>query len=72
MIRTAGILESSGVSFTTFQFQGAAFTWWEDFERRRHVGAAPLTCQQFSTLFLEKYVLQSRREELRRQFEVLR
>ncbi|XP_070002046.1 uncharacterized protein [Nicotiana sylvestris] len=71
MLRTAGILELSGVSFTTFQFQGAAFTWWEDFERRRPVGAAPLTWQQFSTLFLEKYVPQSRREELHRQIEWL-
>ncbi|XP_019259362.1 PREDICTED: serine/arginine-rich splicing factor RSZ22A-like [Nicotiana attenuata] len=35
MLRTAGILESSGVAFTTFQFSGAAFTWWEDLERRR-------------------------------------
>ncbi|XP_070010988.1 uncharacterized protein [Nicotiana sylvestris] len=71
MLCAAGILESSGVSFTTFQFQGIAFTWWEDFERRRPIGAVPLTWQQFSTLFLEKYVPQSRREELRRQFEWL-
>ncbi|XP_070054316.1 uncharacterized protein [Nicotiana tomentosiformis] len=61
-----------GVSFTTFQFLGAVFTWWEAYERRRPVGAALLTWQQFSALFLEKYVPQSHREELRRQFEQLR
>ena len=72
MLRTIGILETSGVAFTTFQFTGAAFTWWEAYERRRPVGAAPLTWQEFSTLFLEKYVPQSRREELRRQFEWLK
>ena len=72
MLRTPGILETSGVAFTTFQFFGAAFTWWEAYERRRPVGAAPLTWQQFSILFLEKYVPQPRREELRRQFEWLR
>ena len=27
MLRTMGILETSGVSFTTFQFSGAAFKW---------------------------------------------
>ncbi|XP_019239442.1 PREDICTED: serine/arginine-rich splicing factor RSZ22-like [Nicotiana attenuata] len=37
------MLESSGVAFTTFQFSRAAFTWWEDLERRRPVGATPLT-----------------------------
>ncbi|XP_070043257.1 uncharacterized protein [Nicotiana tomentosiformis] len=65
-------METSGVSFTTFQFTGAAFTWWEAYERRRPVGAVPLTWQEFSVLFLEKYVPQSHREELRRQFEQLR
>ncbi|XP_070036130.1 uncharacterized protein [Nicotiana tomentosiformis] len=55
MLRIMGILETSGVSFTTFQFSGAAFRWWE----------------QFSDLFLEKFVPQSCREELRRQFEQL-
>uniref|UniRef100_A0A1U7VN77 Uncharacterized protein LOC104220227 n=1 Tax=Nicotiana sylvestris TaxID=4096 RepID=A0A1U7VN77_NICSY len=44
---------------------------WEDIERRRPVGAVPLTWHQFSTLFLEKYVPQSRRDELCRQFEWL-
>ncbi|XP_070014965.1 uncharacterized protein [Nicotiana sylvestris] len=61
-----GILETSGVVFTTYQFSGVAFTWWEDFDRRRPVGAAPISWQQFSILFLEKYVLQSRRARIRR------
>ncbi|XP_070020321.1 uncharacterized protein [Nicotiana sylvestris] len=52
-------------------FSGAAFTWWEAYERRRPVSVVPLTWQQFFILFLEKYVLQSRREELHRQFEQL-
>ncbi|XP_070050683.1 uncharacterized protein [Nicotiana tomentosiformis] len=69
MLRITGILETSGVSFTTFQFSGDAFRWWEAYERRRLVGATPLTWQEFSVLFLEKFVPQSRREELHRQFE---
>jgi len=44
------------IAFTTYQFSGATLTWWEDFERRRPVGAAPLSWKQFSVLFLEKYV----------------
>ncbi|XP_070046944.1 uncharacterized protein [Nicotiana tomentosiformis] len=47
-------------------------SWWEAYKRRRLVGAAPLTWQQFSVLFLEKSVPQSHREELRMQFKQLR
>ncbi|XP_070035418.1 uncharacterized protein [Nicotiana tomentosiformis] len=47
-------------------------SWWEAYERCRLVGAAPLIWKQFSALFLEKFVPQSRREELRMQFEQLR
>ncbi|XP_070019854.1 uncharacterized protein [Nicotiana sylvestris] len=72
MLRTAGILEPSSVAVATFQFTGVVFTWWEAYERRRSAGAAPLTWQEFSTLFLEKWIPQSQREELRRQFEWLR
>ncbi|XP_070045975.1 uncharacterized protein [Nicotiana tomentosiformis] len=45
--------------------------WWETYEKRRSVGAAPLTWQQFSVLFLEKFVPESCRDELHRQFEQL-
>ncbi|XP_070009399.1 uncharacterized protein [Nicotiana sylvestris] len=55
MLQTTGILETSGVSFTTFQFSGAALSWWEAYDRRRPVGAVPLTWQQFSVLFLKKF-----------------
>ncbi|XP_070047405.1 uncharacterized protein [Nicotiana tomentosiformis] len=71
MLRTTGILETSGVLFTTFQFSRAAFRWWEAYERRRSVGEAPLTWQEFSVLLLEKFMPQSHREELCRQFEQL-
>ncbi|XP_070047093.1 uncharacterized protein [Nicotiana tomentosiformis] len=71
MLRTTDILETSGVSFTTFQFSGDSFIWWEAYKRRRSVGAVPLTWQEFSILFLEKFMPQSRREELCRQFEQL-
>ncbi|XP_070036019.1 uncharacterized protein [Nicotiana tomentosiformis] len=52
--------------------QGFLDKWWEAYKTCRLVNAAPLTWQQFSGLFLEKFVPQSCREELRRQFEQLR
>ncbi|XP_070045756.1 uncharacterized protein [Nicotiana tomentosiformis] len=70
MHRVSWIL-SSGISFTTFQFSRAALSYWEDYKRHRPVDAAPFTWQQFSIIFLEKFVPQSCREELRRQFEQL-
>ncbi|XP_070032837.1 uncharacterized protein [Nicotiana tomentosiformis] len=71
ILRATGILETSGVSFTTFQFSEAAFSLWEAYERRKPVSTVPPTWQQFSVIFLEKFVSQNRREELRRQFEQL-
>ncbi|XP_070043069.1 uncharacterized protein [Nicotiana tomentosiformis] len=70
-LHTTSILETSGVSFTTFQFTRDAFIWWEAYERSKPVGAAPLSWHEFSVLFLEKFVPQTRREELRRQFKQL-
>ncbi|XP_070045395.1 uncharacterized protein [Nicotiana tomentosiformis] len=46
--------------------------WWETYERPRPVGATPFTWQQFSVVFLEKFVPQFRKEELRILFEQLR
>ncbi|XP_070035284.1 uncharacterized protein [Nicotiana tomentosiformis] len=72
ILRTAGILETIGVSFTIFQFTRAAFRWWEAYERSMPVGATPLSWNEFSVIFLEKFVPPTRREELCRQFEQLR
>ncbi|XP_070035431.1 uncharacterized protein [Nicotiana tomentosiformis] len=52
--------------------QGFLDKWWEAYERCRPVDAVPLTWKELSILFLEKFVPQSRREKLRRQFEQLR
>ncbi|XP_070035696.1 uncharacterized protein [Nicotiana tomentosiformis] len=65
-------MKTNGVSFTTFQLTGATFRWWETYERSRLVGEAPLLWNEFSVLFLEKFVPQTRIEELRRHFEYLR
>ncbi|XP_070045449.1 uncharacterized protein [Nicotiana tomentosiformis] len=72
ILRMTSILKTSGVSFTTFQLPGAAFRWWEAYERSRSVGAAPLSWNEFSFLFLEKFVPHTHREKLRRKFDQLR
>ncbi|XP_070032687.1 uncharacterized protein [Nicotiana tomentosiformis] len=72
ILRTTSIQETSRVSFTAFQLSGAAFGWWEAYERNRLVIVAPLSWHKFSVLFLEKFVPHTRREDLRRQFDQLR
>ncbi|XP_070056724.1 uncharacterized protein [Nicotiana tomentosiformis] len=66
------ILESNGVDFTTFQFEGKARRWWQAYLLSRPASSSPLTLDQFTHLFLEKYIPPSEREELRGQFERLR
>ncbi|XP_070055251.1 uncharacterized protein [Nicotiana tomentosiformis] len=51
--------------------QGPAKRWWHVYELGRPVGSPPLTWSQFSTVFLDKFVLCTRRDEPRRQFDHL-
>ncbi|XP_070009717.1 uncharacterized protein [Nicotiana sylvestris] len=66
-----GISGSSGVSFTTFQLQGAAFKWWRTYELDSLDEAASLTWAQFSDLFLREYVPQSLKDTWHADFEHL-
>ncbi|XP_070046459.1 uncharacterized protein [Nicotiana tomentosiformis] len=54
------------------RLSGVAFRWWEAYEVSRLAGATPFMWHEFSVLFLEKFVPQTRREKLRRQFGQLR
>ncbi|XP_070035398.1 uncharacterized protein [Nicotiana tomentosiformis] len=72
ILRTAGILETNGVLFSTFQFTRAAFRWWETYEKSRLVSATPLSWHEFSVIFLEKFVPSTRRDKLHMQYEQLR
>ncbi|XP_070036766.1 uncharacterized protein [Nicotiana tomentosiformis] len=72
ILRTAGISETSGVAFTTFQLTGEAYRWWQFYELSGLVRARSLSWHEFSILFFEKFVPQTRMEELRRDFEQLR
>ncbi|XP_070034647.1 uncharacterized protein [Nicotiana tomentosiformis] len=72
ILRTAGILETIEVSFTTFQLSGAAFRWWETYKRSSPADVAPLSWNECSVLFLEKFVpptnwlVPTEREKIRR------
>ncbi|XP_070039790.1 uncharacterized protein [Nicotiana tomentosiformis] len=66
-----GIVEVSGVVFTTFQLSGAAYQWWQAYEEARPADAAPLTCTQFSEMFLREFVPQTLRDAWRTEFEQL-
>ncbi|XP_070049885.1 uncharacterized protein [Nicotiana tomentosiformis] len=65
------ILESHEVDFTTFQLEGRARRWWKSYLLGRLAGSPPITWDQFTHLFLERYIPPSQREELRLQFEQL-
>ncbi|XP_070040426.1 large ribosomal subunit protein cL37 alpha-like [Nicotiana tomentosiformis] len=50
-----GIVDSSGVSFMTFQFRGAAYQWWLAYELDSPTEAYSLTWTQFSDMFLREF-----------------
>ncbi|XP_070049123.1 uncharacterized protein [Nicotiana tomentosiformis] len=72
ILRTIGVVETSGVSFTTFYLKGAAYYWWRVYELDSLAEAASLTWTQFSNMLLRKYVPQSLRDAWRAEFEQLR
>ncbi|XP_070011393.1 uncharacterized protein [Nicotiana sylvestris] len=66
-----GIVETNGVDFAAFCLSGSAKKWWRDYCLARLVGSPTLTWDQFSQLFLEKFLPVTHREEYRRRFERL-
>ncbi|XP_070036074.1 uncharacterized protein [Nicotiana tomentosiformis] len=66
-----GIVEVSGVAFTTFQLLGVAYRWWQIYEEGRPADVTPPTWAQFSEMFLKKFVPQTLRDAWRTEFERL-
>ncbi|XP_070039331.1 uncharacterized protein [Nicotiana tomentosiformis] len=66
-----GIVETNGVDFAAFQITSSATKWWRDYLLTRPARSPALTWDQFSQLFLEKFLPITLREEHRRQFERL-
>ncbi|XP_070034738.1 uncharacterized protein [Nicotiana tomentosiformis] len=69
--RNIGIVEINGVNFIVFQMIGSAISWWRDYMLTRPASSPPLTLDQFSQLFLEKFTPFTLREDYHRQFERL-
>nr|XP_016439407.1 PREDICTED: uncharacterized protein LOC107765294 [Nicotiana tabacum] len=67
-----GIVETSGVTFTTFQMSGEDYKWWKACEEGSPTDAAPLTWALFSEMFMRKFVPQTLRDEFHTEFEQLR
>ncbi|XP_070032373.1 uncharacterized protein [Nicotiana tomentosiformis] len=67
-----GIVEASGVTFTTFQLSGAVYQWWRVYEEGSPADAASLLWTQFSEMFLREFVPQTLRDAWRVEFEKLR
>ncbi|XP_070057654.1 uncharacterized protein [Nicotiana tomentosiformis] len=72
ILRTIDIVETSGVTFTTFQLKGAAYQWWQAYEMGSPAELASLTWVQCSLMFLREFVPQSRQDAWRTEFEQLR
>ncbi|XP_070039320.1 uncharacterized protein [Nicotiana tomentosiformis] len=67
-----GIVEMSGVAFTTFQMSGEAYLWWRVYEEGSQADVASLTWTQFSEIFLREFVPQTLRDAWHMEFEQLR
>ncbi|XP_070055865.1 uncharacterized protein [Nicotiana tomentosiformis] len=67
-----GVFWIDAIRFFVHRLTEAAYRWWQTYDLGRPAGIAPLTWHEFSVLFLEKFVPQTRRVELRREFEQLR
>ncbi|XP_070032797.1 uncharacterized protein [Nicotiana tomentosiformis] len=66
-----GIVETNGVDFAAFQMNGSAKKWWRDYLLTRPAGSPALTWDQFSQLFLAKFLPIILREEHSLHFELL-
>ncbi|XP_070046014.1 uncharacterized protein [Nicotiana tomentosiformis] len=71
VLRNMDIVETNGVEFAVFLMAGSAIRWWRDYTLTRPVGSPALTWEQFSQLFLEKFLLITLREDYQKQFERL-
>ncbi|XP_070033004.1 uncharacterized protein [Nicotiana tomentosiformis] len=71
VLQNTGIVESNIVDFAIFQMTGSAKRWWRDYVFTRPADSPALTWEQFSQLFLEKFVPITVREEYHRHFECL-
>ncbi|XP_070012971.1 uncharacterized protein [Nicotiana sylvestris] len=71
VLKNMGIVETNVVDFASFCLSGSAKTWWRDYCLARPAGLPALTWDQFSQLFMKKFLPITQRKSYRRQFERL-
>ncbi|XP_070005515.1 uncharacterized protein [Nicotiana sylvestris] len=71
ILSTLGLKETRGVEFDTFLFSGSAESWWNSVQRGKRAGLPPITWSEFSSMFMDRFVPLSKRDDMRRQFEQL-
>ncbi|XP_070054711.1 uncharacterized protein [Nicotiana tomentosiformis] len=71
VLRNMGIVETNEVDFAAFQMTGSARKWWRDYMMTRPARSPAITWDQFSQLFLEKFIHVTQREEYHMQFKRL-
>ncbi|XP_070014188.1 uncharacterized protein [Nicotiana sylvestris] len=71
VLQNIEIVETNEVNFATFRLSGSAKNWWRDYCLAILSGSSALTWDQFSRLFLEKFLPITQSEDYRRQFERL-
>ncbi|XP_070004696.1 uncharacterized protein [Nicotiana sylvestris] len=71
ILHTMGIVEMSGVAFTTFQLRGVAYQWWRAYELGSPTELVSLTWVQFSEMFLREFIPHSLWDAWHVEFEQL-
>ncbi|XP_070054055.1 uncharacterized protein [Nicotiana tomentosiformis] len=71
ILRTMGIVETSRVTFTTFQLKGSTYQWRRTYELGSPADAASLSWTQFLEMFLREFVPQTLRDARHAEFEQL-
>ncbi|XP_069143294.1 uncharacterized protein [Solanum lycopersicum] len=72
LLEVVGLAESHRVRYATLQLRGPARDWWRTYSGCLPVGSPPVTWEQFSSAFQDRFIPWSVREEIRLRFESLR
>ena len=72
LLEVVELAESHRVLYDTLQLRGPARDWWRTYSGVLPVGSPPVTWEQFTSGFQDRFIPWSMREESRLRFESLR
>ncbi|CAJ2662228.1 unnamed protein product, partial [Trifolium pratense] len=67
--RALGCSKIRAVELTSFQLEGVAYDWFDTVSRGREVGSPPMAWDEFSRLFMARFLPESVRDSLAHEFE---